>query len=475
MTKMTRAQAVTALWRAGDLSWRLHEDQERVRSQLVTLRKKGKRIAVTLASRRWGKDYLATTLGEEQCLQQDRSQVRYAAPTQKMVRTIAEPHMHDLVSTAPGEVRPVWRSQEGVWHHEHNGSQIHMAGTDNGGADRLRGVSTDLGIASEAGFVDALTYLLHDVLIPQTATTGGFIWLISSPSVTPAHDFAKLCAQAEIDGTLIKRTIFDAPHIDAATREELCEIAGGPESTTWRREYLCEFVADTSAAVLPEFSRVEKDIIEARERPAYFVPLIVADIGFHDLTFVLFGYHDFRKGVDVIEAEYVTQKTIARDIDAKVKQMAEDLWGPAKAAEAMRYADAPPIVIAEMQGWQGIAKTQTDGNWKAAVINDVRTRLAEKSTRISPACEQLAAHCRYAIWRTPGRELERMDGFGHFDGVDALAYFTRLVDRHSNPFPLRAPGVTRDTHWLDDEPEHDLASSLAPRWRQPMTAGSKRR
>ena len=67
--------------------------------------------------------------------------------------------------------------------------------------------------------------------------------------------------------------------------------------------------------------------------------------------------------------------------------------------------------------WSGIAKTQTDGNWKAAVINDVRTRLAEKSIRIHPRCEKLRAHCRYAVWKDPGRMLERMDGFGHFDGV----------------------------------------------------------
>lgn len=460
----TREQAIERLWRLGDLSWRLHEDQERVREQVVALRKRGHRIAVTLASRRWGKDWLGTTLSEEHCQQQERSQVRYAAPTQKMVRTICEPHMHDLVSTAPSDLRPTWRSQEGIWQHQ-NGSQIHMAGTDNGGSDRLRGVSTDLGVISEAGFIDDLEYLINDVLIPQTATTHGFLWCISSASVTPAHPFAALCAKLDADGALIKRTIYDAPHIDEATREELCHIAGGPQSTTWRREYLCEFVADESRAVLPEFPRVESAIVEERERPPHFVPLVVLDVGYHDLSFALFGYHDFRHAVDYIEAEYVTNKTTARDLVANIDALAVELWGEQRARDARRWADAPPIVVAEMPGWSGIVKTQTDGSWKAAVINDVRTRLAAKTTRIHPRCEKLRAHCRYAVWKDPGRMLDRMDGFGHFDGVDALAYFTRLVDRRTNPYPMAVPTADQfafPTH----NPERESLRALARGARQ---------
>jgi hypothetical protein len=389
-----------------------------------------------------------------------------------MVRTIVEPHMQTITAGAPNDVRPHWRSQEGIWHSPHNGSQIHTAGTDSGGADRLRGVATDFGVVSEAGFVDELRYLLHDVLIPQTATTRGFLWLISSPSVTPAHEFAKLCAQAEADGALIKRTIFDAPHIDAETREELCHIAGGPNSTTWRREYLCEFVADESAAVLPEFTRVEKEVIKAHERPRYYVPIVVGDIGFHDFSFFVFGYHDFRTGLDVIEREYVTNKTVARDLASKVSEIATGLWGP-RAAEARRFADAPAMVIAELgPEWSGIAKTQTDGVFKTAAVNDVRTRLTHKSIRISPECDKLIAHCRYAVWRIPGRDLERMDGFGHFDGVDALTYFVRLVDRHTNPWPALPDGVSHYTHWIDQELEQpSLEQQLAPRWR---AAGGRR-
>jgi hypothetical protein len=437
------------LWRLGDVgSWQLHDTQLRMRKDIAA---HDGIVFVVNCARRLGKSRLACTLAVEQCLQKAGSQVRYAAPTAKDVRKIVAPHMRDILATCPEGLRPSYNSQDHVWTFP-NGSQIHVAGVNNEHADDLRGVASDLCLVDEAGFVDDLEYLVQSVLMPQTMTTRGRIVLLSTPPVTPAHPFVAYCGKAELEGAYSRYTIHDAPHIDARTIDVYCAEAGGADSTAWRREYLAEFVTDTSLAVLPEFGRVESDIAKEHARPSSFVPLIVADVGYHDLTFVLFGYHDFRNALDVIEAEYVTNKSTARVIMEAVEQKAADLWGE-RARQARRYADAPPIVIAEMPGWQGITKTQTDGNWKAAVINDVRTRLSDKSIRINPACEKLRAHCRYAVWKEPGRMLDRMDGFGHFDGVDALAYFTRLVDRHTNPQPRLPEGVRHSTHFI---PEHML-------------------
>jgi hypothetical protein len=443
---VTPEQAILRLWRAGDLSWQLHEVQELMRADICA---HSGIIYVINCSRRLGKSRLACTLAIEQCLQKPGSQVRYAAPTGKDVRKIVAPHMRDIMAECPDDMRPSYNSQDHVWTFP-NGSQIHVAGVNNEHADDLRGVASDLCLVDEAGFVDDLDYLVRSVLLPQTMTTQGRIVLLSTPPVTPAHPFVSYCARAELDGAYSRYTIHDAPHISPDIIETYCAEAGGEQSTAWRREYLCEFVADDTLSVLPEFPRAESAIVEERERPRYYVPIIVGDLGYHDLTFVLFGYHDFAAGVDVIEAEYVTSRTVARDIDAEVRRIAAELWGD-RADSARRYADAPPMVIAEMPGWTGIAKTQTDGHWKSAVINDVRTRLGEHSTRIHPRCEQLRAHCRYAVWREPGRMLERMAGFGHFDGVAALAYFTRLVDRHTNPGPRLPAGVSHETHWIPDE------------------------
>lgn len=468
--------AIAGLWHVGDLSYRLLPHQEPIRDAVIAARA---RRFVLNCSRRLGKSNLLCTLAIEQCLQKPGSQVRYAAGTSDMVEEIIEPHMAALLDDAPPDLEPEYNATKSRWTFP-NGSSIRVAGCDDKRkANRLRGRACDLAIIDEAGFIDDLGYVIDDVLMPQLMTVNGQIIISSTPPETPAHPFRAICADAQLRGAYIERDIYAATHIDDATRAEYRQEANGPawspgmpDGTTWLREYMCQFVVDSTRAVLPEFTRVEKLIVEERERPAYFVPVIVADIGYHDLTFVIGGYHDFAKGVDVIEWEYVTNKTIARDIDAKVSEIAVEHWG-ARTAKSLRYADAPPIVIAEMRGWSGIAKTQTDGNWKAAVVNDVRTRLAEKSTRIHPRCEKLIAHCRYAVWKDPGRMLDRMDGFGHFDGVDALAYFTRLVDRHTNPMPRRDPSVTPETHWIEPDETVSLERALAGRWQQPRS-GARR-
>ena len=193
------------------------------------------------------------------------------------------------------------------------------------------------------------------------------------------------------------------------------------------------------------------------------MPIVVADIGYHDSSFAGFGYHDFRAGIDYIEEEYVTNKTLARVIDAECTRVATECWGEQRANEAPRFADAPAQVIAELNGeerrkgrpWLGIAKTQTDGAFLVAATNDLRTRLGARTTRIHPRCKRLIAHARNAVWRKPGVDYQRMAGYGHFDGCAMLTYFTRLVDRHTNPIPTLPVGVSDATHFIDAALERD--------------------
>lgn len=494
---LTPQQAIAALWRAGDLSYLLHETQERMRDNLLS---SDAEIYVINCARRLGKSYLACIIAVEQCLQLPGSQVRYAAPTGKAVRKIVTPNMRKVLASAPAECRPEFNSMDGVWRFP-NGSEIHVAGVNNGHADDLRGVESHLAIVDEAGFVgrgmsatatnaatddesaDELEYLVESVLEPQLLTTGGRIILLSTPPVTPAHSFVGYCAKAADAGAYSHFTLYDAKHIPRERIDRFIAKAGGITASKVRREYLAEFVIDTSRAVLPEFSLNKASIVEERERPAYFVPIIVADIGYHDHSFAGFGYHDFLAGVDVIEGEYVTEKTLARDIDAECSKIALELWGVTKANEAMRFADAPAQVIAELNGeekrtgqrWSGIAKTQTDGTFLTAATNDLRTRLSSKpsTVRVHPRCTSLIAHASNALWRIPGRDYQRMAGYGHFDGAAMLTYFARLVDRQTNPSPRRAPGVTSADHWLEPSPDVDLERALAGRWQQPRGAARR--
>ncbi len=412
------------------------------------------RIFVGECSRRWGKSYLACVIAVEQCLQQPSSQVKYAAPTKDMARRIIAPHLRSIFADAPDELKPEFKAQEGVWLFK-NGSQLCVAGCDKGGADSLRGTSMHFGVVDEAGFIDDLDYLIDSVLTPQMMTTNGRMLIISTPPMTLAHPSTRAAAHARDRKAHTIRTIYDAPHVSDSIRTEFCEMAGGAESTAWRREYLCEHVVDDTMAVLPEFTRVEKSIVRDDARPEFYVPFIVADFGYHDMSFAVFGYHDFRNAVDVIEDEYVAEKQRAGEIDEACTHIATNLWGEGRALKARRIADAQPMVLAEIPGWRGMVKTQTNGVFKSAAVNDLRTRLAGLQLRIHPRCHNLINHCRYAVWRVPGKDLAHMEGFGHFDGVDALTYFVRRVDRR-NPYPLLAGGISQDTHFIPPELLEDV-------------------
>ncbi|UJR78923.1 terminase large subunit domain-containing protein [Sandaracinus amylolyticus] len=461
-TRLSQQEAIAALWASGQLAYKLFDVQKQMRAAIAGSRE---RVFVVECARRLGKSFLACLIAIEHALQLPKSQIRFAAPDGKALRKIINPLFAQILSDCPKHLRPEYNTQDGSWKFK-NGSEIHLAGVNNGNADSLRGAATHLAIVDEAGFVDELEYLVQSVLVPMLLTTDGRVILISTPPRSPAHEFVAYAARAAQLDSHFKRTIHHANHISSDTLKEFCREAGGEDSVAWRREYLCEHIADETLSVLPEFSRVEKEIVGPHPRPSHFKPVVVADVGFKDYTAVLFGYHDFRQAVDVIEAEYVTHKSIASDISVEVDRIATKLWGELPAMHAPRYADAPLIVLAELgSSWVGVAKTRTDGNFKEAAVNDVRTRLASQRIRINPACEQLCNHARYAVWNKQHTDFQRMQGYGHFDAVDALTYFVRQVDR-SNPY---GPDYlnTQDM-WIEPqrnrERENLRGLSAGPRW-----------
>ena len=63
-------------------------------------------------------------------------------------------------------------------------------------------------------------------------------------------------------------------------------------------------------------------------------------------------------------------------------------------------------------------------------------------------CPELVGHLRAAIWNKQRTKFEFVDGFGHFDGVDALKYLCRHVVRGHNPWPSTAYDTGEEDHLL---------------------------
>ncbi len=434
---ITRKQAVHKLWELGRISeMKMHKGQMSVKNKFESC---DDRIFVLNSSRRWGKSYFLVCMAIEYALKHPDAQLRYAAPSAKMVKKIITPLIRQIISDCPKSLKPKYRSQENVWVFT-NGAEIHVAGTDNGRAEALRGTSMDLGIIDEAGFVDDLKYVVNDILMPQTLTTGGRILLASTPSRSPDHPYKDYVEEAQRAGAYMSNTIFDNPLISKKDVEDAIKYAGGRHTDTFRREYMAEFIIDQEYAVIPEFNaEAREELVKDVERPPFFDAYVAMDVGFVDHTAVLFGYWDFNNAVLVIEDELILDRITTDRLAQGIKAKEERLWG--HKPPFMRISDVDPIVIADLISSHGLVFTQTQKDNKEAAVNALRVMVANRQIYVNPRCENLIAQLGFAIWNKHRSSFERSADHGHYDTVDALIYLVRNISRNKNPHPHKYEGI----------------------------------
>lgn len=449
--------AVARSWALGDLTYLMHEVQVAARDWVWS---RPERVIVICCSRRLGKTILAAGLVNEAAMRVPTlagrpAKIRIASATAVDVREFFEPAMQLYRGTeVPAWARHAFKEHIGRFEWA-NGSRAQIAGVNGGQEDRLRGRECDLFIVEEASTIDRLRYLVQSVAMPQVLTTGGKVILIFTPPQSPDHESVQYLTEAEARGTLFLRTIYDAPHVTQEQIEQIAADCGGVESTTFRREFLCEVVTDETRAIIPEFQREEPHIVQEHERPEYYVPIVAMDLGYHDLTVAVCGYYDFKADLDVITHEAVFQHSTSAEINAGVAEIELEAFGPG--VTPRRYVDAPPIVVADLRRLRGwTASDEASGKaapWSEvrkddvdASINALRVRVRRRRVRIHPRCKTVIAHMRHGIWNKARTSFARSDEHGHYDGIDACRYFERHVDRHTDPYPLIDPNARRETH-----------------------------
>lgn len=433
---------VRRCWEEGDITYLLHAGQMELTDCFLA---SPSRRYVVCCSRRYGKSFWLLVLGVQACLQKPGAQVRYAAPTHRMCRAIVEPHMRQILADCPPNLAPAYKRQQGKWSFP-NGSEFVMAGCDLGGAERLRGTSTDLGLIDEAGFFsEDLDYVYGDVLLPQLITTNGRILMVSTPARSPAHPFTKYCLTAELEGAYQHRTIFDAPHIKREVAIEFIDEVGGIDTTTARREYLAEVVVDEDLAVVPEFFKNELSIVKEAPLPSHFDAYTFADFGYNDLTAVVFVYYDFQRSKIVIYDELEKARSNTGDIAPAILKKEEECFGQ---PVLMRVADAPLQVLADLADMHDCPFGMARKDDKDAALNALRLACTNGLLEIHPRCVRTIAHLRHGIWKKLGKDYERSGDFGHFDFIDAAVYAVRHVDRTRNPYPVFGDDIQGSSHWI---------------------------
>jgi hypothetical protein len=436
-------------WREGDLGYLLHPGQLAARAMIREAITRGVDPLLNTA-RQWGKSRLLCAIAAEHCLSVPGARVPYAAPTSKQVDEFITPHWERMRADAPPELKPERKGDD--WHFP-NGSRVVISGCEDiKKADRLRGPRATMAIFDEMGFVPIAEYVARSVLGWQLATTGGVLLQSSTPPEQPDHPFVDYVARAQAARAYYHATVYDAPHITDAMRAILIERCGGVDTVAFMREGLAEILVDPQQVLLPEWA----DDVHVREwpRPDYYLPHVVGDLGYVDLTVVLFGLYDFERHVDVIEDELVVSHSRSDEIRAAVAKREAELWGERRVHR--RRMDAPPIVRADLSREHD--PEDPDQHWAAprkddlhAAVNALRVRLSPQPAKlvVHPRCLTTIAHARFARWNRQRTDFERPAGGGHhYDGAAALVYFHRELDRATNPFPIYAPGVTASSHHL---------------------------
>jgi hypothetical protein len=357
-----------------------------------------------------------------------------------MVGEFVHPIFSELAQHAPTELRPAL--VDGEWRLPEGRRIIPVGCEDRQKADRLRGPRAHAAIVDEGGFIPILDYVVQDVLRPQLLTTKGWMLIVSTPPETPAHPFVRLMGEAEARGAYMHASVRESDMISDEEIDLYCHELGGPQSSRWLREGEARIVVDDTRAVLPEWQGLQEAgrLVLEVERPPHFDAYVSADLGYLDLTVVLFGWWDFLGRRLVVEDELVLERPTSAQIQREAAAKERALWGDKRPTR--RVADAPLITLADLRSLQRQASDEDDGAWqppakdeKEAAINAMRVGLTRGELAVHPRCRTLIAHGRHAVWNPRRTEFDRSANEGHFDAVDALLYMWRSIMRARNPYP----------------------------------------
>ena len=447
--EISREQAIEALWEHGVLDYKLTEPQKIIKKGIVEDKSK---ISVVMCARRLGKSYLALTMAIEACLQNPDSIVKYVFPKQKSAKKNILPIMKTILEDCPKHLRPVFMAADLLYKFP-NGSELQMAGSDNGNIENIRGGNSSLNIVDEAGFCDDLTYAVRSVLAPTTKLTQGRTILVSTPSRFEDHEFVQDWAlKYQAEGRIRVFTIFDNPQFtEAIIKDALDDYPDGEKDPGFRREYMCEIVRSADTSILPSFSsEVEKVVVQSNyPRPVFYDAYVSMDIGGSDLTAVLFGYYDYLNATTVIEDELIFGKEVnTKAVAEAIRIKEEELWknpiDESVIPPYLRIADNNNLImLTDLQRDHGITFIPTRKDNREAAINAVDVALSQKKLVIHPRCTHTLYHMKFARWDKNRRNFLKLKDSpsgqikgGHADALAALIYLHRNIIKSKNPYPV---------------------------------------
>ena len=444
---LTANEAIEELWRRGVLWWKLRDCQKKIYDAINST---NSLKYVVNSARRLGKSYLLYLRALETALRKPESQIRVIAPTQKMLKNITLPLFREIVKDAPENLRPIWTHNDSKWVCPSNGSEIYIAGANNGHADDSRGTKADEALIDEAAFVDDLKYLVDDILIPQLLTTGGRLIMFSTPPRTPAHAFTGYVQRAMEAGAYSKFTIHQSGY-EKSIIEKFKEEAGGENSTTFKREYLCEFVVDEDFAIIPEWNEKYISEYERNEYWRFYKSYVGMDLGVVDKTVALFAIHDFKRGrLHILdELEIHGPKMTTNKLVEMIKEKEKSNFGEKEIYKRVSDTDNP-LLLQDLGTLHNLGFLPVVKDSLEAMVNELRINIQNGKIIVSEKCKQTIGCLKFGVWDSARRKFERSENYGHYDALAALIYLNRSIDWNVNPISARY-GMNENDYFINNE------------------------
>lgn len=392
-----------------------------------------------LCSRRIGKTWVLSSAALWQCLMHPGSRVLFLSTTTDQVAEICDQTFSLLLENCPDDIKPIYKVKSNKYVFK-NGSEIRVKGMDHVGPDAIRGVKAHLVIFDEACFMRNLGEVINSVIMPMVIATKGRILFGSTPPASAGHDSVDIIRKCEKEGNLVIKDLMVAENILYSTDqiETFIKESGGREATVCRREYFCDIITETDLAIFPACTEthMRENIIKPVALPQYSPDLYVSmDIGFRDLTAILFGYWDFLEAKLCIQGEIVIPRNQATTdkIAESILRTEGRLWKGRQVTK--RVCDIDPRMIADLNKLSGVKFISTKKDNKEAQINQANLMFINSQIQIDPSCKTLIDHCKYGVWKENRSGYQRSTSMGHFDAVDALVYLVRNINRSNNPIP----------------------------------------
>jgi hypothetical protein len=268
--KITRSEAIRELWARGDLRFKLRPVQYRIRDAWHKSRGFSKKFLGHI-SRQTGKSFFWTSVAIEECIKQPNFKVIYIAPVKEKLKDFITPIIEKILEDCPPAAKIELVGTNLCFG---NGSVISFYGAVNESYQHIRGSAAGLVIIDEAGFVDNLEQLIG-MIQPVLLRADGFLVLSSSSPVSGDHPFCEYIEKAQKEGWYFISTIDDDETVTDLQRETWAREMGGRDSTSFRREFLCEILTETERAIIPEW----KDSYIQALKPTQFWPFYSCYLG----------------------------------------------------------------------------------------------------------------------------------------------------------------------------------------------------